>query len=314
VDTSLEEEQEQMKEFNEKLEKSNEAVGKKLQEHQLEFVGQFRRPASNSFPVIRSDVANHTRSRPRTLANAYCNVGVPKFLEEKQQRVAKQPQEQPAQAETMPKVSAQTHIQRGNEQTNEEMGSSGRTRNHTRALVHEYSNVAVPQSREQKQPKIVKQPQTPPGFTMSDFEQYKRDDVDWFSPPFYSHTGGYRMCLRVHANGQDRGEGTDVSVLVHLMRGEHDDHLKWPFQGDITVQLLNQRREEEHMERTICFDDNAGSKYKSRVTGRFRAVNGWGYSKFIAHSALGYNSAKNIEYLRNNCLKFRVTKIKVKNF
>ena len=149
---------------------------------------------------------------------------------------------------------------------------------------------------------------------MTDFEQYKRDDIDWFSPPFYSHTGGYRMCLRVHANGQDRGEGTDVSVLVHLMRGEHDDHLKWPFQGDITVQLLNQRREEEHMERTICFDDNAGSKYKSRVTGRFRAVNGWGYSKFIAHSALGYNSAKNTEYLRNNCLKFRVTKIKVKNF
>ena len=68
------------------------------------------------------------------------------------------------------------------------------------------------------------------------------------------------------------------------------------------------------MERTICFDDNAGSKYKSRVTGRFRAVNGWGYSKFIAHSALGYNSSKNTEYLRNDCLKFRVTKIKVKNF
>ena len=153
VETSLEEEQGQMKEFNEKLEESNEAVGKKLQEHQLELVGQFRRPASSSFSVTHSDVPNCARSRARTLV-------VPIFLEEKQQKIAKQPQKELAQVEAMPKVSAQTHIQRRNEQTNEEMGSSGRTRNHTRTLVHEYSNVAVSQSREQKQQKIVKQPQT----------------------------------------------------------------------------------------------------------------------------------------------------------
>lgn len=36
--------------------------------------------------------------------------------------------------------------------------------------------------------------------------------------------------------------GGTVSVYVNLMRGEHDDHLKWSFHGDITVHLLNQRR------------------------------------------------------------------------
>jgi len=58
VETSLEEEQGQMKELNGKLEESNEAVGKKLQEHQLELIGQFRRPASSSFSVTHSDVPN----------------------------------------------------------------------------------------------------------------------------------------------------------------------------------------------------------------------------------------------------------------
>ena len=154
----------------------------------------------------------------------------------------------------------------------------------------------------------------PPVFTMTDFEQLKEDDNNWYSPPFYSHIGGYKMCLSVNAKGQGSGEGTHVSVFVYLMRGEHDDHLKWPFCGDVTVQVLNQRREEEHMGRTISFDNTEG-KYASRVTGGHdRAAHGWGKPKFIAHTALGYNSTKNTEYLRNDCLKFRVTNIQVTNF
>ena len=44
------------------------------------------------------------------------------------------------------------------------------------------------------------------------------------------------------------------------------------------------------------------------------AVTGWGLAKFIAHGALGYDSARNTQYLRNDCLKFRVTNIKLTNF
>ena len=38
----------------------------------------------------------------------------------------------------------------------------------------------------------------------------------------------------------DMVQGTHVSVFTCLMRGEFDSHLKWPFRGDITIQLLNQ--------------------------------------------------------------------------
>ena len=168
----------------------------------------------------------------------------------------------------------------------------------------------------EKVQKLEQQTFIPPlNFTMMDFEQHKKDDDDWFSPPFYSHTGGYKMCLRGCANGRIIGKGTHVSLYVHLMRGEHDDYLEWPFHGDVTVQLLNQRSEEEHCEEdTVIFDDSVERKYKGRVTGCDRALSGWGYNKFMAHRTLGYNFAKNTEYLKNDCLKFRVTNIKVRSF
>ena len=129
-----------------------------------------------------------------------------------------------------------------------------------------------------------------------------------FCAPFCSHTG---VCLRVSAKGQGRGKGTHVSIFVHLMHGECDDHLKWPFRGDIRVSVLNQRREEEHWAKTIPFDDGSDDEASSRVTGRGRAMTGFGSSTFIPHSALGYNSAKNTEYLRDDCLKLRVTNVKL---
>jgi hypothetical protein len=42
-------------------------------------------------------------------------------------------------------------------------------------------------------------------FTMTNFEEYKRDSDIWFSPHFYTHPNGYKMCLGVVANGIDRG-------------------------------------------------------------------------------------------------------------
>ena len=35
-----------------------------------------------------------------------------------------------------------------------------------------------------------------------------------------------------------------VSVRMYLMRGEFDDHLKWPFRADVTIELLDQQGNE----------------------------------------------------------------------
>ena len=86
---------------------------------------------------------------------------------------------------------------------------------------------------------------------MAGFEDLKETNTTWYSPDFYSHLGGYKLCLEVNPNGvdnedSDNGEDSDddenthVSCFINLMPGEYDDILEWPFQGEVTVELLNQ--------------------------------------------------------------------------
>ena len=149
-------------------------------------------------------------------------------------------------------------------------------------------------------------------FTMSGYSQHKRDGDYWDSPPFYTGLGGYKMCLNVNANGCGAGLGTHVSVYVCLMRGEHDQ-LKWPFQGSITVLLVDQLGDLKHSKMTIPYSDAAiESGAAARVTSRERATNGWGFHKFTPHNAVE-STTEAIQYLHNDCLKWRVTNIVVRS-
>ena len=107
--------------------------------------------------------------------------------------------------------------------------------------------------------------------TMISFEQHKVDGDSWYSLPFYTHPRGHKMCLCVSANGSSAGKGTHVSVYGYLMRGEFDDHLKWPFQGDITVAMLNQLEDSNHITNTIEFTDTRDKQVVGRVSKKDRA-------------------------------------------
>ena len=118
------------------------------------------------------------------------------------------------------------------------------------------------------------------------------------------------MCLSVNANGAGSGAGTHVSVYVCLMRGEHDKKLKWPFRGDVTIQLLNQKENQEHMENTVHFGVGAmayGSA--ARVTSGEYGT-GQGCTLFISHVSVE-SITGTTQYLNNDCLKWRVANIVV---
>ena len=148
----------------------------------------------------------------------------------------------------------------------------------------------------------------PFNFTMRDFEQRKAENDTWYSPSFYTHPQGYRMCLKVCANGRNTSRGTHVSVFVCLMRGEFDNYLKWPFRGDVTIQLLNQIENKGHHEKTLDFADDTPDHCAVRVTVGERAKS-WGWHEFISHRALNYD--KNCQYLKYDSLHFRITKVKL---
>ena len=141
--------------------------------------------------------------------------------------------------------------------------------------------------------------------------QVKKTDEEVYLPGFYTHHNGYKMCFRVDPNGIGDGKGTHVSIFTYLMKGSYDDHLKWPFRGEITVQIVNQAGDHDHIEMTTTYSEKTPDSVAGRVTSGERSHNGWGQYQFLAHSDLEYNAAKKTQYLKDNQLIIHVVKVEL---
>ena len=81
---------------------------------------------------------------------------------------------------------------------------------------------------------------TPPYYyTVHNFNHYKKADMVLFSPPFYSHLGGYKLRLQLYPNGTKHAKNSAISLFVGIMVGEYDSDLSWPFKGTITTEIFN---------------------------------------------------------------------------
>ena len=70
----------------------------------------------------------------------------------------------------------------------------------------------------------------PVEFTVENIQKLRVNNDTWYSPPFYSHLGGYKMRLRVESNF------VVLNISVCLMKGEFDDDLSWPLEGTLTLE------------------------------------------------------------------------------
>ena len=134
-------------------------------------------------------------------------------------------------------------------------------------------------------------------FKLTDFQHTKNNNVATIFSTFYSSQNGYLMQVIAYANGKDHAKDTHVSVYASILKGKHDAELKWPFVGNVTIQMLNQHRDNYHHRTVIHFqrEDN------------ILVGSGLGYSHFIPHSKLAHNSFKNMQYLKDDTLYFRVS-------
>ena len=114
------------------------------------------------------------------------------------------------------------------------------------------------------------------------------------------------MCIKVYANGYGFGKGSHVSVFLYLMPGMFDDDLKWPFQGNITIELVNLLNPTSNLVREIDFSRISNPEIVGKVTSGER---GWAWYMFIAHSELDYNADKQTQYLKHDSLIFRISKV-----
>ena len=140
-------------------------------------------------------------------------------------------------------------------------------------------------------------------FKVSQCTQKKKG---WWGPGFYTSPGGYKMSLRVDPYGNGDGKGTHIACYIYLEEGVYDDILEWPFQGEVTIELLNQLEDKNHKKYIIQYDESVPYGSKQRV---FKGENskGWGTHHFIPCSKLMYDAAKKCQYLKDDSLYFRVS-------
>ena len=102
-----------------------------------------------------------------------------------------------------------------------------------------------------------------------------------YSPEFYSHEGGYKMCLCVYPNGDDNNHAV-VSLYFVLVKGPYDAFLRWPFACRVVLTLLNAYSPTKSIKKIIIPDPNL--RYFKRPTTCRNP--GYGYPAFISHSKL----------------------------
>ena len=148
----------------------------------------------------------------------------------------------------------------------------------------------------------------PVTFKLDRFTERKMLNDKWLSPPFYTHPGGYKMCISVYPNGIDEGQRTHVSLYVHFMTGEYDEWHEWPFQGQIVIIFMNQRKflsyfwgDRGHEHKVVYLDSPRNLNIRERVFDITYGP-GWGYDTALPHSKLG-------NFLNNDSLLIRIHEV-----
>ena len=142
-------------------------------------------------------------------------------------------------------------------------------------------------------------------FKLTGFYGEKSEDQTFYSPSFYTSPQGYHMKMRVDPNGCGASKGTHISVYAKVLDGKYDDDITWPFQGKVTLDLLNQLENTNHYTRNIL---SGGPGNEDKYNKHMRpGGTGLGTRTFIPHSQLGRNPAKNTQYLKDDTLYFRVS-------
>ncbi len=133
-------------------------------------------------------------------------------------------------------------------------------------------------------------------FKISNFDP----STSTYGPPFFTSPGGYKMCLGITSKYGYMG------VYLHLVQGENDDTLPWPFRpAKIEITLLNQEENKGHESSTIEYSPKKDSGSNRRVTDGERSLFGYGTGKFTPLASLKE------PYLMKGILYFRVTILNV---
>ncbi|XP_067043174.1 TNF receptor-associated factor 6-like isoform X3 [Acropora muricata] len=141
---------------------------------------------------------------------------------------------------------------------------------------------------------------------IENYRQRRQDAINGIatalhSPAFYTSLYGYKLCLRINLNGVDSGVGRYIALFVHMMQGDYDSILEWPFTGRITLTILDQSEGTEfrqHISETLIAKPNLLAFQRPTAPRNYK---GYGYVEFAPIEHI-----RDPQYIKNNTMLVRV--------
>ncbi len=142
-------------------------------------------------------------------------------------------------------------------------------------------------------------------FKMTSFELHRSSSNAWSSPPFYTHSKGYKFYIRITI--VSRSGGHFVSVKACLCHGENDDNLVWPFAGIVHFSILNQTSDIHHLPGCAKFQERRESDKNRRVSAaEGKSTVGWGEPCLLHSHQSDFGN-----FVQKDCLYFMVNKVEI---
>lgn len=125
------------------------------------------------------------------------------------------------------------------------------------------------------------------------------------SDHFYSHQYGYKLCALMYPNGDGNGKSTHISIFIHLLKGEYDGILCWPYKHKTTFELVDQADDlvdRENISFSVLPEDSVvNSKFFSRP--ETDANLSFGSSTFVSHKVL---RDRNRNYMKDDIIYVKI--------
>ena len=134
------------------------------------------------------------------------------------------------------------------------------------------------------------------------YQEKREEGIYWYSPSYYTHLHGYKMCVWVWVRPCD----TTLDVYSYLLPGEYDAALKWPFRGTVVVQLLNQLSDDNHFDYVFDYSQASDGVSQRVTSGERSSYYQCPSGPRLLLTDLKYNSSKKCQYLKNDCLKLKI--------
>ena len=77
-------------------------------------------------------------------------------------------------------------------------------------------------------------------FKITEVAQHRENETPIFTDAVYSYSQERIVGIRIYPQGVGTGRGTHVALFIHMIKGNFDNSLVWPFRGTVTISVLDQ--------------------------------------------------------------------------